>query len=330
MKISILDQAPISQGSTSTEALHNMVASAMLAEALGYHRFWIAEHHNTPQLASSAPEISMAYIAGKTQRIRLGSGGTMMMHYSPYKMAETFKTLAAYAPGRIDFGAGRAPGGDGKSIAALAEGRNTSHQDLYTKLYNVLQLLKDEDGNSQIYQNIVAQPQAIVLPEPYMLGSSGNSAAQAGFMGMGYAYVQFFNGHIEKSLFDAYKNHFKPSDFFEKPNSIACYFVTIGNTKEEAEYQGYPADLSRLFLYTGRPMLRLSPEEAHNYPLSEAEKAFLQQNSKWQFKGTAEEVANYLYNEQALYGFDEAMICTIPYDQAYKLDSYRKLAAIML
>lgn len=330
MKISILDQSPISQGSTPAEALQNMVESAILADALGYHRFWIAEHHNTPQLSSSAPEISMAYIAAKTKNIRLGSGGTMMMHYSPYKMAETFKTLAAYAPGRIDFGAGRAPGGDGKSIAALAEGRNTSHQDLYTKLYNVLQLLKDEEGSTPIYQNIVAQPEQITLPEPYMLGSSGNSAAQAGYMGMGYAYVQFFNGHIEKSLFDAYKNHFKPSAFFEEPNSIACYFITIGNTKEEAEYQGYPADLSRLFLYTGRPMLRLSPEEAQHYPLSEAEKDFLKQNSAWQFKGTAEDVATYLRSEQALYGFDEAMICTIPYDQAYKLESYRKLAQILL
>ncbi|UIR54987.1 MsnO8 family LLM class oxidoreductase [Sphingobacterium sp. SRCM116780] len=330
MKISILDQAPISKGISPAQALKNMEAGAIFADKLGYHRFWIAEHHNSYSLASSAPEISMAYLSGKTERIRFGSGGTMMMHYSPYKMAEVFKTLSAFAPGRIDFGGGRAPGGDGKAIYALSEGRDSMHQELYSKFYNTLQLIQDQPGLEATYQNIIAHPQQIVLPEPFMLGSSGNSAAQAGHMGVGYAYVQFFNGKMDPTTFDTYKQYFQPSAYFEKPYSLVCYFVTVGNTKEEAEYQGLPADIARMLLHRGQNVLRLSPEDAQNFPLSEMDKANIKENSSWHIKGTVKEVTDHLLREQELYGFDEIMICTIPYDHQYKLWEYEMIAKALL
>ncbi len=329
MKISILDQAPVSKGFSATEALQTMAESARLADRLGYHRFWIAEHHNTDSVASSAPEVSMAYLAGQTERIRLGSGGTMMMHYSPYKMAEVFKTLSAYAPGRIDFGGGRAPGGDGKSILALSEGRDTTQQDLYSKFINTINLINDEPGLFQEYQHLVAQPTNIQLPQPFILGSTGNSAAQAGYMGAGYAYVQFFNGQIDKTVFDAYRNRFRPSAYFEKPLAIACYFVTTGDSKEEAEFHGLPADISRLLLYRGQHIARMSPEDAQHFPLSDQDRLFIESSSSWHLKGSVDEVAEYLKKEQKRYEFDEVMICTTPFSKDYKLASYEKLKAAL-
>lgn len=326
MKLSILDQGPISQGQTPQKALENMREAVKFADKLGYHRFWFAEHHNTEGFASSAPEISIAHLAGQTERIRLGSGGTMMMHYSPYKMAETFKTLSAYAPGRIDFGAGRAPGGDGKSILALSEGKDTRFQDLYKKLSETLSLLKDENGEEYYNQNVIAQPMNVFLPEVFLLGSTGNSAVEAGKMGLSYAYVQFFTGTIDRDIFEVYRDNFEPSAFQKEPNVLACYMVTVAQTHEEAEFQALSSDIARMQLHTGQRIRRMSPEDAQTYPLSDAERLFIEQNKKWHIRGEINEVVDYLKNEQQVHRFDELMICTIPFAQDFKLKEYEMLA----
>lgn len=326
MKLSILDQAPISFEQTPQEALENMREAVILADKLGYHRFWFAEHHNTEAFASSAPEISIAHLSALTQNIRLGSGGTMMMHYSPFKMAETLKTLSAYAPGRIDFGAGRAPGGDGKAILALSEGKDTRFQDLYSKLSETMLLLKDENGELSYNTNIIAQPFATSLPQVFMLGSTGNSAREAGFMGIDYAYVQFFSGTIDREIFEVYRENFKPSDFQQKPNVLVCYMVTVAETEEEAEFQARVADISRMQLHTGQRIRRISPEEAQNYPLTHAEKMFIEQNKSWHIRGAINEVAEKLRHEQEIHGFDELMVCTMPFAQSFKLKEYEMLA----
>lgn len=326
MKLSILDQGPISQGQTPQKALENMREAVKFADKLGYHRFWFAEHHNTEGFASSAPEISMAHLAGQTERIRLGSGGTMMMHYSPYKMAETFKTLSAYAPGRIDFGAGRAPGGDGKSILALSEGKDTRFQDLYKKISETLHLMNDENGEDHFNQNVVANPVGIIQPEVFLLGSTGNSALEAGKMGLSYAYVQFFTGTIDRDIFEVYRENFEPSAFQKEPNVLACYMVTVAETHEEAEFQALSSDIARMQLHTGQRIRRMSPEDAQTYPLSDAERVFIEQNKKWHIRGEINEVVDYLKNEQQVHRFDELMICTIPFAQDFKLKEYEMLA----
>lgn len=326
MKLSILDQGPISQGQTPQKALENMREAVKFADKLGYHRFWFAEHHNTEGFASSAPEISIAHLAGQTERIRLGSGGTMMMHYSPYKMAETFKTLSAYAPGRIDFGAGRAPGGDGKSILALSEGKDTRFQDLYKKLSETLHLMNDENGEDYFNQNVIANPTGIILPEVFLLGSTGNSALEAGKMGLSYAYVQFFTGTIDRDIFEVYRENFEPSAFQKEPNVLACYMVTVAETHEEAEFQALSSDIARMQLHTGQRIRRMSPEDAQTYPLSDAERLFMEQNKKWHIRGEINEVVDYLKNEQQMHRFDELMICTIPFAQDFKLKEYEMLA----
>lgn len=328
MKLSILDQGPISQGQSPQQALENMCEAVQLADKLGYHRFWFAEHHNTEVFASSAPEISMAHLSALTKNIRLGSGGTMMMHYSPYKMAETFKTLSAFAPGRIDFGAGRAPGGDGKSIMALSEGKDTRFQDLYKKLSETLYLLKDENGEEIYNQNVIAHPMNIVLPEVFLLGSTGNSAMEAGKMGISYGYVQFFTGTIDRDIFDVYRENFQPSEFQKEPNVLACYMVTVAETKEEADFQARVSDITRMQLHTGQRIRRTSPEEAQTYPLTDAERLFIDQGTNWHIRGEINEVVERLKHEKEIYGFDELMICTTPFAQDFKLREYEMLAKV--
>ncbi|MEK4699629.1 LLM class flavin-dependent oxidoreductase [Solibacillus sp. FSL R7-0668] len=326
MKLSILDQVPISKGMTSTEALANSVKIAQLGDELGYERMWFAEHHNTTTLASSAPEVTAAYIAAKTERIRVGTGGIMMMHYSPFKVAEVFKTLAALAPGRIDFGAGRAPGGDMPAMTALASGRRPDLTEQYDKLEIILRLMNDQRTGEAVYDQVVATPFKVQLPEAWLLGSSGQSARQAGAAGVGYSFAQFFNGQMSKSIFDAYRNSFQPSYYMEKPNIITTYAVSVAATADEAEYYSMPMQISRLNLMRGKLLNVLSPEEANDYPLTEMDKMILEQNRHLMLIGSAEDVAAQIVEEQAEYGFDEAMINSNLYSLEQRINSYTLLA----
>lgn len=326
MKISILDQVPISKGMTSTEALANSVKIAQLGDELGYERMWFAEHHNTTTLASSAPEITAAYIAAKTERIRVGTGGIMMMHYSPLKVAEVFKTLSALAPGRIDFGAGRAPGGDMPAMTALASGRRPDLTEQYDKLDVILRLMNEQRTGEAVYDNVVATPFKVPLPEAWLLGSSGQSAQQAGAAGIGYSFAQFFNGQMSKAIFDAYRNSFQPSYFMEKPNIITTYAVSVAATADEAEYYSMPMQIGRLNLMRGKLLNVLSPEEANDYPLTEMDKMLLAQNRHLMLIGSAEDVAAQILEEQAKYGFDEAMINSNLYSIEQRINSYTLLA----
>ncbi|KGX86684.1 LLM class flavin-dependent oxidoreductase [Pontibacillus litoralis] len=332
MKLSILDQARITSGNTAVQALKNAEELAMLADELGYHRMWMAEHHGMDVVASSAPEITIAHLAAKTKNLRVGTGGTMVMHYSPLKLAEVFKTLSAYAPNRIDFGVGRAPGGDGNAIYAMSEGKEPQMHNMYEKIEQALQYMKDEVPAKSPYNKTIAMPSQIALPEAWLLGSSGNSAIQAGRMGIGYSFAQFFNGSMTHDILDSYRNNFKPSAFLEKPNILVTYMVTVAETKEEAEFEGLPYDISQLWLMRGMIKPSLTPEEAQTYPLSEIERMQIREFRKRQlhFVGDVQEVSAQLRKEQAIYGFDEAMLMTVPHSQEKRLNSYRLLAKELL
>ncbi|RDW20159.1 LLM class flavin-dependent oxidoreductase [Oceanobacillus arenosus] len=326
MKLSVLDQAPITKGNTAAGALQKAEELAILADDLGYERMWMAEHHGTDAYASSAPEVTAAHLAAKTKNIRIGTGGVMMMHYSPLKLAEVFKTLSAFSPGRIDFGVGRAPGGDNYSIYALSEGRQPMYDNMYEKFDTAMKLINDEVPEDNLYNKNIATPSNIMLPESWLLGSSGNSALQAARMGVGYSFAQFFNGEMTKSILEMYKHSFIPSAFMEKPIINVAYMVTTAETKEEAEFEARPQDLSRLWLMKGKVGQALTPEEAQNYPLTEMDRMTIKENRKLHLVGAAKEIAIQLQQEQAHYGFDEAMICSIPHSQEKRLDVYRLLA----
>ncbi|MEK0317912.1 LLM class flavin-dependent oxidoreductase [Cohnella sp. 56] len=330
MKIGILDQAPIVKGSTAADALRNAEALAILADRLGYHRMWMAEHHNTRNFASTAPEIIAARLAALTKRIRIGTGGVMMMHYSPLKLAETFKTLSAFSPGRIDFGVGRAPGGDHYSTRALAEGRPHLPGDLYDKLQTTLQLMNDRAPQDPLYEGLLASPYAVPLPEAWLLGSTGNSAVRAGRLGVGYSFAQFFNGQMTREIFDAYRDNFEPSYFMPEPLINVTYSATVADTREEAEYIAKPIDLLRLSLTRGALLQLMTPDEARDYPLTEADRAIIRENRKLHLVGTPRDVADILLRDRELYGFDEVMINSTPHGFDTRLDVFRLLARELL
>lgn len=313
-------------GQHGCKALKKAEELAVLADELGYHRMWMAEHHGTGAFASSAPEVITAHLAAKTNNLRIGTGGVMMMHYSPLKLAEVFKTLSAFSPGRIDFGVGRAPGGDNHSMYALSEGRQPMLNNMYEKLKTALQLINDEVPEDSLYNRTIATPSNIVLPEAWLLGSSGNSAVQAGRMGVGYSFAQFFQGGMTPAILDTYRNNFQPSAFMEKPEINVTYLVTIAETKEEAEFEALPQDIARLSLMKGQIYQTLTPEAAQDYPLTEMDRMMIQENRKIHLVGAAKDVATILQEEQAHYGFDEVMICSIPHSQEKRLNVYRLLA----
>jgi luciferase family oxidoreductase group 1 len=327
MQLSVLDQAPITKGNPPADALKKAEELAILADELGYHRMWMAEHHGTGAYASSAPEVSAAHLAAKTKNIRVGTGGVMMMHYSPLKLAEVFKTLSSYSPGRIDFGVGRAPGGDHLAMYALAEGRHPVVNNMYEKFDIALKLIQDEVPEHQLYNQTIATPSQVVLPEAWLLGSTGNSAIMAGRMGVGYSFAQFFSGEMTKEILDLYKEEFKPSSFMEKPIISVSYMVTTAETREEAEFEALPHDIARLWLNRGKLGQVLTPEEAQNYPLTEMERMQIEENrKKLHLVGSVKDIADRIQQEQDLYGFHEAMICSIPHSQEKRLNVYRLLA----
>lgn len=330
MRLSILDQAPITKGNNAAEALKKAEELAILGDELGYYRMWMAEHHGTNDFASSAPEVTAAHLAAKTKNIRVGTGGIMMMHYSPLKLAEVFKTLSALSPGRIDFGVGRAPGGDNYSIYALSEGRQPMVHNMYEKFDMALQLINDEVPEDDLYNKTIATPSKVKLPEAWLLGSTGNSAMQAGIRGVGYSFAQFFNGEISKQILDVYKKNFQPSAFMEKPQINVSYMVTTAETKEEAEFEAMPQDIWRLLFTRGRLTTLLTPEEARDYPLTEMDRMIIEKNRSIHLVGDVKEIATLLQEEQKLYGFDEAMIVSIPHSQEKRLDVYRLLARELL
>lgn len=330
MKLSVLDQAPITKGNKPADALKKAEELAILADNLGYTRMWMAEHHGTDAFASSAPEVIAAHLAAKTTNLRIGTGGVMMMHYSPLKLAEVFKTLSAFSPGRIDFGVGRAPGGDNHAMYALSEGRPPLVNNMYEKLAIALQLINDEVPGESLYNKTIATPSNVVLPEAWLLGSTGNSAIQAGRMGLGYSFAQFFQGGMTPAILDTYRTNFQPTAFMEKSEISVTYLVTAAETKEEAEFEALPQDISRLMLAKGQINPLITPEEAQNYPLTEMDRMMIQENRKIHLVGSAKEVAATLHEEQSIYGFDEAMICSIPHSQEKRLNVYKLLAKELL
>jgi luciferase family oxidoreductase group 1 len=330
MRLSVLDQAPVTSGNTAEGALNKAEELAVLADELGYSRMWMAEHHGGNTFASSAPEVTAARLAAKTNRIRIGTGGVMMMHYSPLKLAEVFKTLSAFSPGRIDFGVGRAPGGDTSAMYALSEGRELMLHNMYDKLGITMQLLSDQIPESELYAKNLAAPTKVALPEVWLLGSSGNSARKAAQMGVGYSFAQFFNGAMSNEILDQYRNNYQPSIFMDKPEISVSYMVTTAETKEEAEYEALPQDIFRLMMSKGRITQVLTPEEAQNISLSEIDRMSIKESRKIHLVGAVKDIAVRLQEEQAQYGFQEAMICSIPHSQEKRLEVYRLLARELL
>ncbi|XJS10449.1 MsnO8 family LLM class oxidoreductase [Aerococcaceae bacterium WGS1372] len=299
-------------------------------EAMNYKRHWFAEHHNSPTHASVAPELLTAYMSAVTDKLRLGTGGTMIMHYSPLKIAEDFKTLTALAPGRIDIGLGRAPGSGPNEIVALAQGKPNAFDDQYDKIEVILDYLLDKEAPS-FYGRTKAAPFGLeTLVEPWMLGSSGQSALKAAEMGLGYSFAKFFGLETDPEVFKLYRDEFVASEFFAKPSVMVSYLMVIADTQEEAEYLAKPILLQQLALKRGRMIQNFDPESVKDYQFTSEDEAYLKSYTDKRFSiiGSVEQAQSILEEEIETLGIDELLAYSPIYDSEKRIASYRHLAKI--
>ena len=327
LPLSVLDLSPIPSGSTSTQALQNTLDLARLADRLGYTRYWLAEHHNSLGLASSAPEILIGHVARETTRIRAGSGGIMLPNHAPLKVAESFRVLEALHPGRIDLGIGRAPGTDGRTALALRGSRAALHADDFPQqLAELLAFSSGEWPEGHPYRTVRAAPSDVPLPPIWLLGSSDFSAQAAAALGTGFAFAHHINPEAAVIATHLYRDGFTPSESFPRPHVILTVNAICADTDAEAQDLSTSFDLSFLRLRSGRPGLLPSPAEAKAYPYDPAERAQVEFFRGRLIVGDPRTVRSRLDRLVEATQADELMIMTMVYDHAARLHSYELLA----
>src|SRR3954469_22528332 len=259
LPLSVLDLAPVVSGGTAGDAFRHMVELARLTERLGFARYWLAEHHGMPSIASSAPEILIEHVASSTERIRVGSGGIMLPNHAPLRIAEAFHTLATLHPGRIDLGVGRAPGTDPATSAAL---RPFDAEQFPQQLAELTALSRREFPAGHAFHRVRVVPEGVPLPPVWLLGSSGASARMAGEMGLGYSFASHFSPAPAGPPLQAYRDAFRPSEAFPKPHAIVAASVVCAETEDEAERLATSMQLAWVRLQRGVFGPLPSPEEA--------------------------------------------------------------------
>jgi luciferase family oxidoreductase group 1 len=327
MRLSVLDQSPIPEGATAAQALANTVDLARHAEALGYERYWLAEHHATPALACAAPEILIAAVADATERIRVGSGGVMLPHYSPLKVAEVFSTLCGLHPGRIDLGLGRAPGTDPMTMLALQrDRRHAPPDDFPEQLTELLALLEGRvPPEHPLVRHAGLLPGRPERPEPWLLGSSPQSAVWAGELGLPYAIADFINPN-GAALAAEYRSRFVDSERLAAPHVLACTIAICAETEEEAERIASSGRMMFSLLRMGRQIPIPPPDKALAYLATRERSA--DPHRRRAAVGTPEQVREGLEAVAAEYGADEVMVLTITYEHEARRRSYELLAEV--
>ena len=326
IKLSALDQSPIREGETATEALNNTIILAQELEKFGYYRFWVSEHHDTKSLAGSSPEVLISSIAAKTKSIRVGSGGVMLHNYSSYKVAENFKVLEALYPNRIDLGVGRAPGGMHLATKALMQGKSIFNDDYQEKVLDLVRFIYDIVPEEHEFSGLKATPLINTYPEIHILGSSGGSAGLAAGIGASYAYAQFITGGMGVSSVNWYKDNFKKSIISEKPNTIICSFVICGETEEEINNQVAVMDLTLLLVEQGKALGMPTLERALAYKYSNDEIQIINRNRKRMIVGTPDKIKDEILNMSKIYNTEEFMIINLNTDLESKIKSYKLIA----
>lgn len=322
MHLGVVDQSPIREGGTAAQAMHETIALARHVEALGYERFWLAEHHGSDGLASSAPEILIGQVAAATSRLRVGSGGVMLSHYSSLKVAEQFRTLEALFPGRIDLGVGRAPGSNQRHARALEHGPGALSLEFYPRqVQDLVHYLADALPEDHPFADIKVTPAAEGMPEVWCLGSSLDSAMIAAEVGLPFSFAQFINPDLGERAAALYRQRFKPSRWFAEPRVSVGVSALCAPTEEEAVRLSWSRYCWR-FRHGGVP----SPETALAFEYTEAERAYIEYARPRAAIGTPEQVKARL--ERLAEGFetDELLLLTITYDFADRLRSYELIA----
>ncbi|PZN96757.1 MAG: LLM class flavin-dependent oxidoreductase [Alphaproteobacteria bacterium] len=320
--LSVLDQTPIAAGTTPAAALANSIDLARHCEALGYHRYWLAEHHASPALAGSAPEILIAAVAAATSRMRIGSGGIMLPHYSPLKVAEQFSLLAGLHPGRIDLGLGRAPGSDQRTAIALQrDRRQQAPYDFPQQLAELIGYLEDSlPGDHPFAPYARTLPGLPEVPEPWVLGSSPDSAVFAGDLGLPYCFADFINAGGAAVAAD-YRHRFTARHAGDAPHVMIAVWTVAADTDAEAERLAAPARMMFAHLLTGRSIAVPGPETALAW-LAEHPELARGRAGRRVVAGSPATVRAGLAAAAAEYGADEVMLVNILHDHQARKRSY--------
>ena len=326
LRLGVLDQSPVRSGATPAEAIRETLALARATDRLGYHRYWLAEHHSTPALAGPSPEVLIPQVAAMTTGIRVGSGGVMLQHYSALKVAESFRVLETLYPGRIDLGIGRAPGSDQVTARALAGPLGGGIEDFPDKIADLLGFLHGDLPPEHPHAGVLAMPTGPGAPEVWLLGSSDQSAAMAAHFGTGFSFAHFINAEGGAAVTRAYAGAFKPSPLLAEPRASVAVFVVCAPTEEDARRLAQSRDLFIVRLYTGRLSRYPTVAEAEAYQYSPREWAIVEHARRRRIAGTPPQCRAGLEALAAEYGVDEVVVVTITESWETRLRSYALLA----
>lgn len=321
--LSILDLAPVPEGTSSSQALQRIVDLARLGDELGYTRVWYAEHHGMPSIASSSPDVLIATAAAATRRIHVGSGGVMLPNHVPLRVVETYRTLNGLHPGRIDLGIGRAGGSDGRTLSAL---RSVDGSYFPQELAELLAFEQAGFPMDHPYAPIRVVPEGVSLPPIYLLGSSGASAAAAGELGAGYSFAAHFSATPPAPAFAAYRAAFRPSPQFPKPHAILAVSALVAPSAEEAQFLSQSQAVSWALFHSGEERKLLAPEIAAARELTPAQQAIVDKQGRLWIVGDPAGVVATIEAQAEAAGADEVMVTTTVWSHDLRLRSYRLLA----
>ncbi|HUN44236.1 MAG TPA: LLM class flavin-dependent oxidoreductase [Acetobacteraceae bacterium] len=328
LRLSVLDQSTVVTGRSPDTSIRESLALAQHCEALGYDRYWCAEHHNSESQAGTAPEILISAIAATTSRIRVGSAGVMLPHYSSLKVAEQFRVLEAVAPGRIDLGLGRAPGSDGRTAFALNPLAETAADHFPAQVRDLLAWVSGQklvEGHP--FRDVMAQPGGPTVPEVWMLGSSDYGAQVAAYFGLPFCFAHFItDGRGVEQAMAIYREGYRPSERWPAPHAGICVWAMAADTPEEAAYLFRSREMWRLGRDRGVYAALPSPEEAAAYAYSEAEQARIERLRARAIYGTPDVAAAKLHELAAAHGVAEIAVLTTLHDPVARRRSYTLLA----
>ncbi len=327
MRLSVLDQSPVSAGGAPADAVSETVQLAPAAERLGYHRYWVAEHHGSAGLAGTVPEILVARIASATMSMRVGSGGVMLSHYSPFKVAETYRMIETLFPGRIDLGIGRAAGADPLTALTLRNGIEPLAPDRYpSHVADLIGFLTGKLDADHPFAGFSAMPSGDGVPEIWLLGSSDQSAQLAAYVGLVFSFAQFIN-EGDAGVMEAYRQCFRPSPRCRAASASVAVFVICADSEAEALRLEANRNLWHL---RSRQEGELPPfpsaADALSYAYTEADRAQIERSRRQNVVGAPEQVKARLGEIARAYGVDELVIVTICHDFGTRLRSYELLA----
>ena len=327
LPLSVLDLSPVTTATPGAQALRNSLDLARHADQLGYTRYWVAEHHNLANIASSAPDIMIGQIAAITSRMRVGSGGVMLPNHAPLTVAERFKVLEALFPGRIDLGIGRAPGTDQITSVALRRRQDIRDDDDFLERLQEM-LLTESKGfpDNHPFSKLRAMPSDVPLPPLYLLGSSDYSAQLAASIGAGFSFAHHFASHDAAQAMRAYRDNFRPSQMLAKPHAILAVAAMCADNAEDAERIAATADLNIVRRSKGDYLPLESPDAAQSFPYTPIDRDRIAHNRERLFVGTPDAVKARLEKLADATAADEIMITGMIFDHDARKRSYALLA----